>query len=682
MKRLLRSVIAFDEGISQEALNSNWLKLKASSLEWTRPDEDRLFKYIKDFFKQRLDVPSVQTVVDYFTQAKDLEVLERIKDIQATPAYSYTNFMHLLTTLLEDQNRIKASALLKTGHEMITRGLEIEGVRYKGTREGLLYIAQHAADLIIPESNAKTRGNFREDAKAVWDNYEAAKHDKSKAWGKFTGLTVIDDACHGIKKGELWVHAGFAGELKSTMAANWCYHLTTRYRANVFYTSLEMKYDHIRLILYVRHSANPKFAMQGYRPLDYRKVRDGELTPEEEAFFQLVVKDYAENPEYCDFDTWAPDHDVNIGDIRTEAELLHRQKEIGLIVVDHGGLAEARKAKKNKDYTIELNSVIRDCKKMALQFNQGEGVPVLLLFQINRDGKDYADKNDGNYKMRSLSYANECLVAGTQVRTDQGLIPIEAVPIGCKVWSSTGWKDVRARFDQGVRPTVLVSTKRGPKITCTPDHLFRVVTPTGLQWVSAKDLKGQCVLADKWDQARYLPSFLEPWKQMYRRHAWPIGDLYTRVYNQYVNHKKHFKGNIPHGEVLSLAFITRLVQKDPDVDMLRQLCMCHSYLVDAVVPAGDFPVFDLEVGGDHEYSTGGFLTHNCERSADVISTTYLNDDLRSQGRAHLCCLKNRDNPLFSPFDVGVDFSTRSLYNLDMPGISVDDTANAMTLLGV
>ena len=31
MKRLLRSVIAFDEGISQEALNSNWLKLKASS---------------------------------------------------------------------------------------------------------------------------------------------------------------------------------------------------------------------------------------------------------------------------------------------------------------------------------------------------------------------------------------------------------------------------------------------------------------------------------------------------------------------------------------------------------------------------------------------------------------------------------------------------------------------------
>jgi hypothetical protein len=63
--------------------------------------------------------------------------------------------------------------------------------------------------------------------------------------------------------------------------------------------------------------------------------------------------------------------------------------------------------RKHRDYTIELNSVLREAKKLSLYFNHGEGLPVLVLFQINRDGKDAADKAEGKYKIRALSYANE-----------------------------------------------------------------------------------------------------------------------------------------------------------------------------------------------------------------------------------------------------------------------------------
>lgn len=35
-----------------------------------------------------------------------------------------------------------------------------------------------------------------------------------------------------------------------------------------------------------------------------------------------------------------------------------------------------------------------------------------------------------------------------------------------------------------------------------------------------------------------------------------------------------------------------------------------------------------------------------ERSADVVSYTYLNDDLRREGKFYLGCMKNRDNPIF------------------------------------
>ena len=188
---------------------------------------------------------------------------------------------------------------------------------------------------------------------------------------------------------------------------NWCYNLVTRYKSNVVYFSLEMPYEQLRLQVYVIHSANAKWKQQGYKPLDYRKVRDGELTAAEKLFYQLVIDDFCNNPNYCHFEIRAPDRDITIDDIRLEVELTHKQLEVGLLVIDHGQLLEARKTKRSKDYVIELNSVVRDTKKLALHFNHGEKIPVLMLFQINRQGKEEAIKNQGRYKASALAYANE-----------------------------------------------------------------------------------------------------------------------------------------------------------------------------------------------------------------------------------------------------------------------------------
>jgi len=168
-----------------------------------------------------------------------------------------------------------------------------------------------------------------------------------------------------------------------------------------------MPYPQIRRQLYVMHTANRKFENQGLQPLDYRSVRDGVLTPQQEVFYKAALEDFKTNPEYCAFETWCPDRDVTIADIRTHAELYHKKRELGLLVIDHGGLVEPMK-KNFKEFTIALNSVIRDAKKLALQFNHGEGLPVLMLFQINRQGKNEADKAEGRYKLNSLAYANEC----------------------------------------------------------------------------------------------------------------------------------------------------------------------------------------------------------------------------------------------------------------------------------
>ncbi len=413
MKRLLRSIIDVKGSISQENLVKNFTKLMNSKIDWGRSDDTKVYNFVYQFFQGQLEMPSIATVKDYFERVDDIEVTERLKDIEAADFHFRTNFSYLLTTILEEQNRVKAQVLLKEAHDIITRGLEVDGELKKGIRDGLTHFTSRANELITPNFNAKFRGDIRQDAEDMRKEYLQAESDAGKVWGRFTGIEEIDRACRGAKRGELWVHGAFPGELKTTFAANWCYNLITQFKTNVLYLSLEMPYEQIRRNIYTVHAANAKWVAQGIRGpeyvgLDYRAIRDGQLSPEDKAFYlDHVIPDFNTNPHYCHFEVMNPEKEMTMTDIRMEAELLHKQEEIGFVVIDHGQWVEARKGKKNKEYTIELNSVVRDAKQFAMRFNNNEGIPVLLLWQINRDGKEEADKNDGEYKLKAFTYANE-----------------------------------------------------------------------------------------------------------------------------------------------------------------------------------------------------------------------------------------------------------------------------------
>jgi replicative DNA helicase len=421
VKRLLRNVIDFQDGrASKEALQVNYQRLQASTIEWAQPVDEKIFKFIREFFLNNFELPTAQTIEDFFTRSDDIEVTERLKDIKASETYVHRNYAHLLGQLVEDQNRIKMRALLKDAEEIVSKGRILqenkEKVRVQGVKDALLYLTRRAHDLIPVEVQSRTSGDLREDTAEAWQEYQTSKNERGTVWGAFAGINEIDKVCRGCKRGELWVHAAFVGELKTTFALNWAYNLITRYRTNVLYVSLEMPYKQIRRNIYAIHTSNKKWSAQGKKPLDLRQIRDGELTPEEEAFYQEALADFNTNTEYCRFEVWSPDNNVTIEDIRVKAELLHKQMDIGLIVIDHGGLVEP--TKNNKDHTIELNSVLRGAKKtLALHFNGGEGVPVLMLFQINRQGKEDADKAEGRYKIKALSYANEAEKSADYITT-------------------------------------------------------------------------------------------------------------------------------------------------------------------------------------------------------------------------------------------------------------------------
>lgn len=195
----------------------------------------------------------------------------------------------------------------------------------------------------------------------------------------------------------------------TTASINYAYNNVVVYGKNIFYAILEMPYSQLRKQFYAVHSSHGKFVTQwnsddGYIGLDYRQIRDGELSAKDKARLITVAQDFRANTKGKLY-IWRPDKDVTIADIRRKAEMFHNKYGCDGIVIDHLGLVKP--SGMVRDYVVSLNSVVREGRMLALNFGRGRAVPVLALFQINRQGKLRADKNDGRYDFAAISYANE-----------------------------------------------------------------------------------------------------------------------------------------------------------------------------------------------------------------------------------------------------------------------------------
>lgn len=226
----------------------------------------------------------------------------------------------------------------------------------------------------------------------------------------------------------------------TTLALNWAYRAAFLLQYNVYYLSLEMPVDQIRRIIYVAHSNHPKFKGQGWPKLTYRLVRDGEdeegnpITEDQKEFYHHIINDIEENrgKSYGNFIVRSPDEEVTVSRLRQDMEITHKQTPLHMAILDHFALMKPEKSTRN--YYTDLNSIVRDTKRLALSFNNGERIPILGLLQINRSGKLEAAKNDGIYKMQALADANEAERSSDVISTtflDNDLRAANSVQFGC-----------------------------------------------------------------------------------------------------------------------------------------------------------------------------------------------------------------------------------------------------------
>lgn len=75
-----------------------------------------------------------------------------------------------------------------------------------------------------------------------------------------------------------------------------------------------------------------------------------------------------------------------------------------------------------------------------------------------------------------------CHPAGTLITTIGGLKPIESIEPGELVWTRKGWRQVEARFDNGIRPLVEVTTSSRRKFEITADHKILTLYRSNLSY--------------------------------------------------------------------------------------------------------------------------------------------------------------------------------------------------------
>lgn len=414
MKRILRSIIDVDGTVSQENLRINYFLLGETGLEFPRDQDLAIHKYIQEFFgeSRESDLPSYQSISDYFEATGRPDVLERLLEIKEGQSYIRSNYRRLCKDLYQEQKSRKLDSLLRETSVIKSSGMHIgdkKGPLKKGVRDAVEHFISKADELLTVESNAKLKGDIIDDGDEVLAEYQRQKTNPKI--GRLTGLSNIDHTMKGLRPGELMLVLGFVGELKTTWALNYAYNTSIYYNWNVMYFSLEMKYEQVRRILYCIHSTHDKFKthMGRHRFIDYGRLRDGELSPDEEALLIDVVADFKEREQsdYGKIIIERPTGDITVPEIKLKAEIEHRKHELGLLIADHAGLIENDKGRSVNNFGMSLNYVMKDLSQLALNFNDGEGIPVCSPFQANREGWKAACKNNGHYKLDALSWANE-----------------------------------------------------------------------------------------------------------------------------------------------------------------------------------------------------------------------------------------------------------------------------------
>jgi replicative DNA helicase len=368
-----------------------------------------LFKLIEKYRDITNGVLSRSALEDMLTGNTDpgrAELYYENYDLFSAKSVDDTDFYWSLEQLKELAAERATKDVIADAMEIVSRGKDVgKGLILQGHEDARGYALEHFSiidrDLVMTEA---PEGDMRKERLEILEDYAERKHRRETGTqeGIKFGITELDNITGGLQRGELALAAAYTSDGKTTLCVQLAWHAAVKQGKNVVFFTTETVQTVVRRKIVARHSLEPQFMLP--EGLNTRDLKEGTLTDVQELRLKEVVLDLEQNPSYGKIYIVQVPREASVLTIEHRLARLQRQFPIDLVVVDY--LAQFRAAQGTEGYRERLTEILKDAKRMAVTFNNGQGVPLISPWQINRQWYELAQTN-GLYTKQSLAETSE-----------------------------------------------------------------------------------------------------------------------------------------------------------------------------------------------------------------------------------------------------------------------------------
>jgi replicative DNA helicase len=224
--------------------------------------------------------------------------------------------------------------------------------------------------------------DFAESLRRTVESAERAQARGGRISGVATGFADMDSLLGGLQPSDLIIIAGRPGMGKTSLATNIAFHAARAYAqdtadgvevprgAPILFFSLEMAAQQLSARI-----------LSEQTEIEMWKIRNGKFSESEWETFVLKMQDLSTLPLYID-DTGG----ISIAQIAARARRMKREKNIGVVIIDHIQLVAPARRVENR--VQEITEISKNLKVLAKELD----VPVIALSQLSRGVDSRDDK--------------------------------------------------------------------------------------------------------------------------------------------------------------------------------------------------------------------------------------------------------------------------------------------------
>lgn len=396
-----------DAAIQKGQATANHGAVRKDRLLQLSGPEERVLDYLLEFHARQGEAPSYQVAYEHFERMVAPDETGLVEAAMANTFREGATFVETFEEVVEHQGLLSMRDTMKEALEIAQKGVldTRTGETTRGVASGAAHLYSHLRTP-PPKDQGKVPSDFGKAADGLRNLYDERKANPAGAFGVMTGYPCLDGRVGGVRKKQLYIHAGFSNHLKSTFLLNQCVNAVTR-GYSVLLFSAEMDSTDLMMLAISIHSADPKFRNKGELALDSNHLLTGTLpSPTDEVQFDVVRRDLAENPAHGSIRVIDSSEFTTFGSVMQRTVREHSVQPVDLLWIDYLTRLPLDVKYARTDHTHAMNLTIQEAKQFAMAFDGGEGLPVCTAFQVNRDGLRKAQKNGGHLDATALGQYN------------------------------------------------------------------------------------------------------------------------------------------------------------------------------------------------------------------------------------------------------------------------------------